>query len=265
MFTLLLIFALVGVVAGLVAGLFGLGGGVVMVPALIYTFTAIGFDPSVLTHLAVGTSLACIVVTASVSSWTHWRKQAIDFSLLLNLLPGVILGAWLGGAVAARLDGAQLQISFGVFLLLVSFVMVMSVKDSVFTLPSTLGQWLAGGIIGSVSALFGVGGGSMTVPYLRLCGVLMQRAVATSAALGLPIAVVGSITYVWQGWNASALPDYSLGFVYPAAFVGLVVCSAPASRLGAVLAHRLPAALLQRAFAGVLVLVAAELIVSGMM
>ena len=263
--TLLLIFALVGLAAGLVAGLFGLGGGVVIVPALIYTFAVLDFPREIATHLAVGTSLTCILVTASVSSWTHWQKQAIDFRLLKPLVPGVLLGALLGGEIASRMAGSELQLAFGVFLAVVAVTMLWKVQDALFPTPRSAGLGLAGVVIGTVSALFGVGGGSMTVPYLRLCGVAMARAVATSAALGLPIAFSGSLSYAWQGWSHDQLPTGSLGFIYLPAFVGLVVCSAPASRVGAKLAHRLPAQRLQQAFAVVLMLIAAELIGSVIM
>lgn len=263
MLTLLAVFAAVGVVAGLIAGLFGLGGGVVMVPAMIYTFGVLAFPETIATHMAVGTSLACIVVTASVASWTHWRKGAIDRVLLVPLVPGVIIGAWLGGMVAARLAGVELQLAFGVFLIFVSVTMLKTVVRDKVTLPGRGGLGACALLIGGLSSLFGVGGGSMTVPFLRYCGVVMARAVATSAALGLPIALSGAVSYVVQGWGHAGLPAGSLGFVYLPAFLGMVVCSAPASRVGAKLAHRLPADKLQRGFAVVLLLIAAQLLVSA--
>ena len=264
MLEILLLFAIVGVIAGLVAGLFGLGGGVVMVPAMIYTFSSLGFPEAILTHLAVGTSLACIVVTAITAAWTHWQKGAIDLTILKPLVPGVIIGAWLGGVLASTLGGIQLQIFFAVFLVFVAITMLVTVTQNKFSIPSAPGLTLSAVVIGVFSALFGVGGGSMTVPYLRLCSIAMTRAVATSAALGLPIAVAGSITYLVQGWGHPDLPSGAAGFIFMPAFLGLVVCSAPASRVGAKLAHRLPAAKLQQAFAIVLLLVAAQLAVSGM-
>jgi uncharacterized membrane protein YfcA len=265
MLTILLVFALVGIAAGLVAGLFGLGGGVVMVPAMIYAFGALAFPEAVTVHLAVGTSLACIVVTATVSSLTHWQRKAIDKSLLLPLVPGVAIGAWFGGMVAAQLAGPTLKLGFGIFLVLVAISMLKTVSREIGSLPRPLGLGGAALLIGGFSSLFGVGGGSMTVPFLRFCGVAMARAVATSAALGLPIALSGTVSYVVQGWGAPDLPQGALGFVYLPAFLGLVICSAPASRMGAKLAHSLPAAKLQKAFAVVLLLVAAQLFISGLM
>ncbi len=263
MLTVLLVFAIVGILAGLIAGLFGLGGGVVMVPAMIYTFAALAFPEAVSTHLAVGTSLACIVVTSTIASWTHWQKGAIDKALLLPLVPGVIVGAWLGGVLAAGLEGSQLQFAFGVFLVFVAITMLKRGGEHERPLPPA---WLLSSVavvIGTVSSLFGVGGGSMTVPFLRHCGVVMARAVATSSALGLPIALSGALSYIVQGWGQSDLPAGAVGYLYLPAFAGLVVCSAPASRLGAKLAHRLPAARLQQAFAVILLLVAVQLLISA--
>ena len=265
MFTLLIVFAVVGLVAGLIAGMFGLGGGVVMVPAMIYTFGVLAFPDAVLTHLAVGTSLACIVVTAITASWTHWQKQAIDLKLLTPLVPGVVVGAWLGGVVAAQLEGIELQYAFAVFLVFVGITMLRRVVQDQASLPGRLGLGVSAVVIGGFSSLFGVGGGSMTVPFLRYCGVVMARAVATSAALGLPIAFAGAVSYVVQGWGNPQLPSGATGFIYWPAFLGLVVCSAPASRFGAKLAHRLPAEKLQKAFALVLLVIAAELLIGGMM
>lgn len=265
MLTTLIVFAVVGTAAGLIAGLFGLGGGVVMVPAMIYTFGVLAFPQEVTVHLAVGTSLACIVVTATVASWTHWQKQAVDPALLKPLVPGVIVGAWLGGVLAAQLEGHALKLAFAIFLIFVAITMLRAVPAEGTSLPGRVKLGLSAVVIGGFSSLFGVGGGSMTVPYLRFCGVVMSRAVATSAALGLPIALSGAISYMVQGWGRSELPQWSLGYVYLPAFLGLVICSAPASRLGAKLAHRLPAERLQKAFAVVLLLVAAQLLVSGMM
>jgi uncharacterized protein len=264
MIELLLLFAAVGLVSGLIAGLFGLGGGVVIVPVLLYTFAQVGYSSEILTHLAIGTSLGCIVITSISSSRTHWQKGAVKKELVLPMVPGVLVGGWLGGVWASHLSGLYLQLAFAGFMVFVAITMLMTVSKAYFSLPGRLGLSSAGLIIGSVASLFGVGGGSMTVPYLSLCGVPMARAVATSAVLGGAIAVSGVISYVVQGWGNPQLPEYSSGYLYWPAFVGIVVCSAPAARFGAKLAHRLPADKLQRAFAVVLLLIAAEIFISSM-
>lgn len=263
MLSLILIFVVVGLVAGLIAGMFGLGGGVVIVPALIYTFASLAFPDSILTHLAVGTSLGCIVVTATISSWTHWQRRAIEVGVLTTMVPGVLLGGWLGGVVAGSLQGAQLQMAFAAFLAFVSLTMLTKLTEGRGRVPGPVGGSIAGVLIGCVSSMFGVGGGSLTVPYFRFCNMVMARAVATSAALGFPIAVSGLISYIYQGWNNAELPEYAFGFFYLPAFLSIVVCSAPAARVGAKLAHKLPAEKLQRAFAVVLLIIATELFLSG--
>lgn len=261
----LIIFAVVGACAGLIAGLFGLGGGVVIVPVLIYTFAAYGINDQVATHLAIGTSLTCIIITASVSSWTHYQKRAIQGQLLIYMVPGILIGAWLGGVVASWLDGIELRIVFGLFLIFVSATMFWGVKDRQRPLPATPVFAGASGIIGILSSLFGIGGGSLSVPFMRLSGVPMAKAVATSAVLGLPIAISGAASFMVQGWNNELLPEWSLGYIYLPAFLGIVVCSAPASRVGAKLAHVLPAATLQRAFAILSLLIAVELLASALL
>ena len=258
MLSVWLLFALVGCVAGLVAGLFGLGGGVVMVPAMIYSFTLLGFDVAVLTHMAVGTSLACIVVTSVIATRTHHQKGAVDWPLLRRWVPGILLGAWLGGVFASQLAGPLLQVALGVFLVLVGLTMLVSLVQDRASLPGVVGGGVASTLIGALSSLFGIGGGSLTVPYLRYCRVPMQRAVATSAAQGFPLALAGSLSFAWQGWGHELLPEGSSGFVYWPAFIGLIICSAPATRVGAKLAHRLPAEKLQRAFAVALLLIGAQ-------
>jgi uncharacterized membrane protein YfcA len=262
--TLLLIYAAVGALAGLIAGLFGLGGGVIMVPAMIYTFSALGMPAEVLTHMAVGTSLMAIVVTSISSVRTHHSKAAVDWPLALTLVPGILVGSWLGGKTAAAMAGLHLQMAFGGFAILVAILMLRPAPANRVGLPGRPGRVVAGGIIGWASALFGIGGGSLSVPFFSFCGVVMQRAVATSAALGLPIAIVGAATFMWQGWGQAALPEWTTGYVYWPAFLGMVVCSAPMAKVGAQLAHRLPAALLKRGFAVFLMLVGAQLLVSGM-
>ncbi len=262
--SLLLIYAAVGALAGLIAGLFGLGGGVIMVPALIYTFSALGLPVEVLTHMAVGTSLMTIVVTSISSVRTHHQKSAVDWPLALTIVPGILVGSWLGGKTAAGMNGLHLQMAFGVFAVCVAGLMLRPAPKNRASLPGKPGRVLAGGVIGWASALFGIGGGSLSVPFFSFCGVVMQRAVATSAALGLPIAIVGALTFMWQGQGVAALPDWTTGYVYWPAFAGMVVCSAPMAKVGANLAHRLPAQLLKRGFAVFLILVGIQLLVSGM-
>lgn len=240
----------VGAFAGLLAGLFGVGGGLVIVPVLALLFARAGFDPEVLMHLAIGTSLATIVFTSLSSVRAHHRRGAVRWELVWRMAPGIVIGAWLGAAMAERLHGEWLRTFFGVFELLVALQMGLNWRASPQRgLPGGAGMGLAGGAIGAVSAIVGIGGGTLTVPFLQWCNVPMRQAVATSAACGLPIAVAGALGFVVSGWGNGQLPPLSSGFLYWPAFAGIVVASVLFAPLGARLAHSLPAPRLKRFFA----------------
>ncbi|AMX03238.1 sulfite exporter TauE/SafE family protein [Microbulbifer thermotolerans] len=262
----LLIYLIVGAVAGTIAGLFGVGGGLIIVPALVLVYTALGIPAEILTHMAVATSLATIVITSLSSIRTHHLKGAVDWRVFLSMTPGILLGSWLGGVTAHLLPGAWLQLLIGIFALVIAVRMWRAGRR-----PATLladgeklpgGPFLAGvgGVIGWASAIFGIGGGSLTVPFLTRCRVQMQRAVATSAACGLPIAVAGAISFAVQGWGEPQLPAWSSGYIYWPAFFGIVVASTPFARIGANLAHRMSPQLLKNCFAGLLCVIGARFI-----
>lgn len=254
---LLLTYLAVGAVAGLMAGLFGIGGGMIIVPVLVITFEILEFSTSTLTHMAVATSLASIVFTSISSVRTHHQKQAVDWPIVWKLSIGILLGAILGVLSADALSGPGLQIVIGVSALMMAAQMGFGLKPKPSrSLPAAPGMVSAGTGIGWASALFGIGGGSLTVPFLTWCNHPMQRSVATAAACGFPIALVGAITNVIVGWGNDALPENAFGYVYWPALLGIVVTSIPCARLGAKLAHRLSAEKLKRLFAILLVLVA---------
>lgn len=252
----LLIYLMLGAGAGLLAGLFGIGGGLVIVPVLIFTFTAQGFPPEVLVHLAVGTSLATIIPTSISSLLTHHRKQGVNWSWFRLIAPGIVLGALLGAWTASLLSGLALQSIIGVFVLLVALQMGLNIKPSPSgkTPPAPV-MAAAGGGIGWASAIFGIGGGTLSVPFLTWCNAPMRQAVGTSAALGLPIALFGATGNVFAGWQHPQLPELSTGFIFWPAFAGIVLTSVPFAKLGARLAHFLPELLLKRLFALLLLLV----------
>ena len=258
--TLLLYFG-VGAFAGLTAGLFGVGGGLVIVPVLIAVYASQQVPAEILTQLAVGTSLATIVVTSISSVRAHHKLGNVSWPLVFRLSPGIALGVFLGVQTAALVDGSRLQFWFGVFAVFVSIQMGAGLKPNPGrNLPSNtaLGNTFlsfAAGIIGYVSALFGIGGGSLTVPFLSWCNVRMQVVVASSAACGLPIAIVGAFSNIFVGWGHESLPEHSTGFVYWPAFIGLATASALFARTGAQLADKLPPLLLKRLFAAYLLLV----------
>ena len=262
MLSALVFFSLVGVVAGVIAGLFGIGGGVVIVPALIVALNQQGVDSVVVVHLAIGTSLAIITVTGASSAFGHWKKGAVAFDLLRRMLPGLMFGAVLGGLIADQLPAELLERYFGVFMLLLAFRMLFSKPPKAGQQPVGLpAMFGAGGLIGTVSALFGIGGGVLNVPWLARNGASMARAIGTSAACGLPIAAVGAGTFVLTGQGQSTLPAYSSGYLYWPAFVGIALFSVPCARLGVRLAHYLSPQLLKRLFALLMLLVGFKLII----
>ena len=245
-----IIYLLLGVFAGLVAGLLGVGGGLIIVPVLVFIFTDQGLAEHLIVHLAVGTSLATIVFTSISSVRAHHQHGAVLWPVFWQLTPGIVVGAWLGAAFADVLASDQLRRFFGVFELLVAIQMTFNVKPRPHRqLPGRPGMLGAGGVIGAISAIVGIGGGTMTVPFLVWCNVVMRKAVATSSACGLPIAIAGATGFIVTGWNAIDLPAYSSGYVYWPAFLGIVIASILTAPIGARLAHRLPAAQLKRIFA----------------
>ncbi|MFC6670886.1 sulfite exporter TauE/SafE family protein [Marinobacterium aestuariivivens] len=263
----LLMYLVLGAAAGVTAGLFGIGGGLLIVPVLVFSFGLQGISPEVLTHMAVATSLATIVVTSASSILAHHRLGAVRWTLFRPLALGILIGAFLGVKTAGQLEGEVLQMLIGCFALVVAVQMAVGVKPSQTpgTEPSTPSLGVAGGVIGWASAIFGIGGGTLTVPYLTWRHVRIQEAVATSAACGLPIALMGAFTNVIEGWGHEGLVEWSLGFVYLPAFAGIVLTSPFFARLGARWAHSLPAPVLRRIFAVFLALVGLRFIVGNLL
>lgn len=245
-----LLYLLLGAAAGVLAGLFGVGGGIIIVPVLVFSFTAQGVDPSILTHLAVGTSLATIVFTSINSVLEHQRKGAVLWPVFAWMTLGILLGAGVGSLTAAAIQGPLLQKIIGVFAIVIAIQMGLDLKPKASrAVPGQLGLTAAGGVIGWASAIFGIGGGSLTVPFLTWRSVPMQQAVATSAACGLPIAIASALSFMLIGWDKPGLPQWSLGFVYLPAMAGIAITSMFFARFGARLAHKLSPRLLKRLFA----------------
>ena len=256
-----LYYILLGSVAGTLAGLLGVGGGLVIVPVLVYLFQQQEFAPQVLTHMAVGTSLATIVFTSISSVRAHHAYGAVQWAIFKQLIVGIVLGSLLGAIVADFIHGPWLQVLIGVFALTVAAQMGFEIKPkSRRPLPGVAGLLASGGLIGSISALFGIGGGSVTVPLLTRFSVPAQQAVATSAACGLPIAIAGSLGFVVTGWGQAQLPDWSVGYIYLPAFLGIVMSSMLFAKLGARLAHQVSATTLKKIFAGVLFVIGLRLL-----
>ena len=259
-----LLYCGLGAFAGLIAGLFGVGGGVVIVPALIYAFARQGIDSGILTHLAVGTSLAIICVTSISSVRTHHQHGFIQWAIVKPMMPGLIVGVLLGVYGLQYISGAVLQVTIGLFLCMVAVQMGAGlVPDGRFALPANKVLTLLASMIGCVSALFGIGGGSLTVPMLSLYGIKMKQAVATSAACGIPIAFAASAANGFSGWHMTQELSYTLGYIYLPAFFCISAMSAPFARLGAVLVKKLDAQLLKRCFAVFVAIIGCSLILKS--
>ncbi len=258
------LYVIAGAAAGLLAGLFGLGGGVILVPVLLWLFAWQGFPAETIAVTAVATSLATIVVTGLSSVLAHHRLGSLDWTVARALLPGIVGGAVAGAWVADRLPGAWLETTFALYLLLVAFQMVWRWQPRPGSRPPGAG-WLAGagGVIGLVAAMLGIGGGTLTVPLLVRWALPMRTAVAVSSAAGLPLAAAGTASYGLLGWDTPGLPPGSLGYVYLPAFLGIVATSTLTAPLGAKLAHRLPAGTLKRLFAVILALIALRILLRG--
>lgn len=265
MLTTLLLYLILGAFAGIAAGLFGIGGGLLIVPVLIFTFTLKGVPVEVLTHMAVATSLATILVTSISSVRAHQKRGAVSWNLFKPLAAGILIGAFLGVNTAVMLPGPVLQIIFGVFALAVAIQMGFNLQPPQG--PSAPGKTeltAAGGFIGWASAIFGIGGGTLTVPYLSWRRQEMRIAVATSAACGLPIALMGTLTNLWVGWDKADLPEWTLGYIFLPAFLGIIITSTPCAKLGARWAHSLPQPLLKKFFAVFLLLVGLRFLLSNL-
>lgn len=264
----LIIYLLIGAIAGFTAGLFGVGGGLIIVPILYIVFTQMNYDANVIMHVAVGTSLATIIVTSISSVMAHHKKGAVLWQVFRNLAPGLVLGSFMGAGIADLMSGQHLQLVIGVFAVWMAYKMFRgahALVDANRHLPSPPLQFVAGGGIGVASAIFGIGGGSLTVPYLNRHGVVMQKAVATSAACGLPIAVAGALGFMWFGAKEQIDVPNTIGYVHIYAFLGISVMSFITAKFGAKVAHRLSPAMLKKCFAGLLVVVGCYFIYKGLM
>lgn len=256
----MLLLALVGAVAGMLAGLLGIGGGGLIVPILALLFEYQGVAQAVIMQCAIGTSLATILFTAVSSVRAHHARGAVRWPVFWQLTPGILAGALGGTVIGHALPSETLQKAFGAFLLLVAVQMARPLKTHERTPPARPWMVLAGLGIGGLSALFGIGGAAISVPFLGWCGVAPVQAIATAAALGLPIALAGTLGYVVTGLQAADLPPWSLGYVVLPALLGIVVASVVFAPLGAWVAHRLSPAMLRRVFAVLLVLFALRML-----
>ena len=250
-----------GLIVGFFAGLLGIGGGGIMVPVLMMIFSYQGFDSSQIVHLALGTSMAAIVFTAISSAYHHHRHGVVRWDVWQHMTIGLLLGTFGLSFAASYMPRTFLAVFFSVFMTYVAAQMFLNIKPKPSrTLPSSLVLGLTGFGIGGISALVAIGGGMMSVPFLTWCNVKVQHAIATSAALGVPIALAGAMGYAISGSSEQGLPEYALGYVYMPAVLLIASISVLTVPLGVKLSHRLPVKVLKKVFAVVLLILAFKML-----
>lgn len=258
-----LYFPIIGAFAGLGAGLFGIGGGFLIVATLSFVFITDGMAPELIMHVAIGSSLASIVFTSLSSLLAHHRRGAVLWPVARRLVPGIVAGTLIGSALASRMSTDALTVFFGAFAFIAAIQIGFELRPrAARALPGQAGMTAAGATIGLVSALAGIGGGAACNPFLLWCNVKIHNSVATAAACGLPIALAGTAGFIAAGWGLQDLPRFATGYVYWPAVAGIAVTSVFVAPLGARLAHALPVSVLRRAFAVLLALIGLRMFLS---
>lgn len=255
---------ILGAFSGLLAGLFGIGGGLIIVPILVSLFSIQQIMiPEQQMIFAIATSLATIIFTGASSVFAHHRQGNVLWGKVARLTPGIILGAALGAIIADKISADNLRFIFITYLTFVAFKMALQFKPRESAVRNIkLVDYAAGGGIGFLSSILGIGGGTLTVPFLITCQIPIKNAVAISSACGLPIAFAATISYIFLGLQQPQLPAWSLGYIYLPAFSGIVICSVLTAPLGAKLASQLPAIKLKRYFSIMLFIMAAKMFFS---
>ena len=256
-----IIYLLMGLFVGFFAGLLGIGGGLILVTLMVYLFTLQGFPADRLVHLALGTSITSIVFTSISSLRAHHKHGAVRWDILRTAVPGLVIGTLLGTVVADQLKSKYLAIFFVIFVYCSAVQMFANMKPKpTRQLPGKPGMTFTAIIVGIVSSLVGVGGGVMTIPLMSHCNVPMRQAIGTSAALGLPIAIAGTMGFIVTGLGKDHLPALSLGYVYLPALAGIVIGTFFTVPWGAKLAHSMPVTTLKKIFAVILFVLATKML-----
>lgn len=246
-----------GLVTGFLAGLLGIGGGMLMVPFLSIILTAKGFPAEHVVKMAVATSLATICFTSLSSVRAHHQRGAVLWPVALTLAPGILVGSMLGAQIAVALPGKILSVFFAVFVAFSATQMFLNRKPKPSrVLPDKLGMFGVGGLIGALSSMVGAGGAFISVPFMTWSNVTIHNAVATSAALGFPIALAGTLSYVWAGWGLPQMPSGAMGYLYLPGVIIISTASMSTAPWGARTAHRIDIAPLKKVFASVLYVIA---------
>jgi uncharacterized membrane protein YfcA len=256
-----MVYLIMGLFVGFFAGLLGIGGGLILVTLMVYLFTVQGFPADRLVHLALGTSICSIVFTSLSSLRAHHKHLAVRWDIVRTAIPGLVLGTLLGTLIADQLKSKYLAGFFIVFVYYSAVQMFADIKPKpTRQLPGAVPMSAVSVFIGVLSSLVGVGGGVMTIPLMSLCNVPMRQAIGTSAALGLPIAIAGTIGFIATGLGKDHLPAFSVGYVYLPALIGIVLGTFVTVPLGAKLTHRMPVTMLKKIFAVILFILATRML-----
>ncbi|MEZ9057054.1 sulfite exporter TauE/SafE family protein [Vibrio pelagius] len=250
-----------GAVVGVLAGLLGIGGGLLVVPALLFLLPKAGIAQEIAMQMALATSLSTIIVTSGSSALNHLKLGNVEMFVVKWLMPGVVVGGFMGSFIADSIPSQYLPKVFGIIVLLLAMQMLLSIRShSQKTMPDPAKTVACGGGIGVISSLAGIGGGSLSVPFLNHHGVEMRKAVGSSSVCGCVIAISGMIGFIWHGSSVESLPAYSLGYVYVPALVAISCTSVLTTRTGAKLATQLPTPVLKKVFAVFLMFIAASML-----
>ena len=248
-----------GTIVGFLAGLFGIGGGLIIVPSLVYLLPMAGVTPENLMSAALGTSFSTIVITAFSSAQRHHKLGNVDIQVSKYFIPALMTSVFLAGLVISNLDAKLMSKIFAIMVLYLAARMLFSLKKTPQIKPlTTQSTIVAGGVIGVLSSMAGIAGGAFIVPFLNSRGLEMKRAIGTSSFCGAFLGLSGTISFIASGWNVE-MPDYSLGYVYLPALFGITLTSYFTSKLGANAANVLPVVILKKAFAVMLVAIAVNM------
>lgn len=256
-----LTYVAIGAAVGFLAGLLGIGGGAVMVPMLVFVFSAQGLPPAHILHTALGTAMATIMFTSLSSMRAHHAHGAVDWGIARAMAPGILTGSFCAALLAGFIATRPLAVMFTALVFYAATQILLDLRPrKTRELPGPAGMFGAGAAIGAVSSLLAAGGAFLCIPFLAWCSVPLRRAIGTAAAVGLPIAIAGTAGYILQGLRAQGLPAGSIGYVYLPALVLVAAASMLAAPWGARVAHRLPVKRLRLVFALLLYAVAARML-----
>ena len=255
----ILMLMLCGGISGFLAGLLGIGGGMILVPFMILVFGHLGFNPEVIVHMAIATGMATILFTTSSAIWAHHKHGSVDWKLVVALSPGMIFGGLVGGSeLFEALKTSWLSLFFAIFIVYSSIQMLLNKKPKPGReLPGPIGLFGFGTFAGALASLVGAGGAFITVPFMLWCNVKPHNAMASSSGLGFPIAAAATLGYMYGSWGNPNLPAGSLGFVYLPAVACIVAVSIFTAPIGAKMARKLNVGQLKRVFGVMLLFLAA--------